>query len=855
MAKRNRPRPPARPVEPAPAAASLATRLGVLSRWRWLLPVLAVLVLLALLYPGPMFQGHVFGSADASASDAFRQVGDASRARGDYPFWNPYLFVGMPTFGSLAYTVGVYPPTFLFEFMHNRLGFPPLTWLLGHLLLGGLGMWWLLGRWQLPWAARLMGCVGWLWFARVVALAVHGHGTKLGAAMALPWLVGLTWEVLARGRVRSAGLAALVLGLQFLRGHPQISYYTLLLLGFLTVWNLIWPLADGPRPALSERWRRTGLMAAVVVIGMALGAVLLLPVHDYADLSTRGQAGASGGSGDPFDYATQWSLAPEDLAAVVVPAVSGFGKATYVGRMPFTDYPNYLGLILPSLAVAAWLTRRRSLVAALGVVTVLTVVLAMGRFSPGLYQAAYAILPYFSKLRVPSMVMVLTSMLLAVMAALGAHSLSRLSDDQAPRLRRVAMVVLAAGGVLLLAGATGAIAGAYREHLAALAERSGKPSAPVLLAEAWTLHRALLVRQGLVMLAAGGAVFFAAVRPRFRALGLLPVLCVLVAIDLGSVARLVTHPERALVDVVRTPEGGARLAAAGKVERPWRPAERVGLPSELARQLGPLVGHDRVLPLGNDANNNAFMTAGIRSLGGYHAAKPAAAEAVRRRLFDALPEGAVARWLGAAAVTVQGRLGPESFDLLAERGLELDPEGVPAAGRMIYRVRDALPRARLVSAWQPTVPASEDGLEPFLDAMAAGRHDPAGVVVLAEAPDPLPQDGPQPLPRPEFVTDDLDQVVIRATTPRPALLLLADLAAPGWRVYVDDEPSRLLLADHMLRAVALPAGDHEVRFEYGDPAFARGFRLALVGLVASLVLIAWPWVRRRRAVPPVSVGE
>ncbi len=274
MAKRDKPnRNPERDLPPPPPGGGLLRRVAPL---RWLAPWLAVLTLLAILYPGPMLQGKVFGSADATAADAFRSVGDAARAEGDYPFWNPYLFLGMPTFGSLAYTLGVYPPTLIFEFLQTKLGLPPLTWLLGHLLLGGVGMWWLLGRWHLPWAARLLGCVAWLWFPRVVAWGVHGHGSKLGAAMALPWLVGLTWDVLARGRLRSAGLVAVVLGLQFLRGHVQISYYTLLILGFLTVWSFFWPLGDGPHPRRVERGRRAGLMAGALGLGFGhrIGAVV-----------------------------------------------------------------------------------------------------------------------------------------------------------------------------------------------------------------------------------------------------------------------------------------------------------------------------------------------------------------------------------------------------------------------------------------------------------------------------------------------------------------------------------------------------------------------------------------------------
>ena len=91
---------------------------------------------------------------------AATRPGDALLGEGQYPLWNPYLFAGMPSFGSLAYIKYIYPPTPVFNFMQNQLWFPPLTWMLGHLLLGGLGMVWLLSRWKLSLGFLLLGAVG-----------------------------------------------------------------------------------------------------------------------------------------------------------------------------------------------------------------------------------------------------------------------------------------------------------------------------------------------------------------------------------------------------------------------------------------------------------------------------------------------------------------------------------------------------------------------------------------------------------------------------------------------------------------------------------------------------------------------
>ncbi len=351
MARRDK-----RPTAPKPAPPGLPglPRLpGPAGLWRWLLIAAALWVVLALLYPGAMFRGEVFGAADAVNSDAFTVAGDQSLAQGHYPLWNPYLFAGMPSFGSLAYARFLYPPSLVLETLQRHLGFPPLTWLLAHLLFGGLGMAWLLSRWKLPLPAVLAGAAAWLLLPKVVAWAMDGHGSKLGAAMYLPWIVGWTWRILDGKGARAVAMTGLLLGLQLLRGHPQISFYTLLTVGWLTLWNAFWPL-DRTMAAAGRavRWRRTGLVVGGLALGFLVAAILLVPVHEYAGISIRGQDTAGGG-GVGLDYATGWSLSPRELPTFVLPAAAGFGKATYLGFMPFNDYPNYFGVLMLVLAVAA----------------------------------------------------------------------------------------------------------------------------------------------------------------------------------------------------------------------------------------------------------------------------------------------------------------------------------------------------------------------------------------------------------------------------------------------------------------------------------------------------------------------
>jgi hypothetical protein len=813
---------------------------------RGLVVALVLLLALALLYPELLFQGRIFLSADARNADAFALVGDAALAKGHYPMWNPYLFAGMPTFGSLSYTRFLYPPGMVFRFFQDTLHLPPMTWMLAHLLFGGLGMAYLLSRWRLPTAALVLGALAWMLFPRVTAWAVHGHGSKLAAAMYLPWIVAFTLEVLGgRGR-RSIGLLAMLLGLQVLRGHTQITYYTLLTVGGLVLANGLVPLAPGAADApIAVRWRRGGLVMVGLVLAFLLGAVLLIPLHDYAGISIRGQTSEGGGLG--YDYATAWSLSPRELGTLIWPSAAGFGKATYQGQMPFTDYPNYFGWLLLALAVAAWWTGRRALVGVLGLLAGLALLIAFGRHAPFLYDLLYNHLPYFNKFRVPSMILILGAFAVAVLAGHGASALAGEPEHSARWRRPLPLVVMGLGLLVLLLGGSGLLERAYQQHLRDLAQAAGKTAAPVLLQAAWILQRADLVRIGLVLLAAGGALLLAARKTGFRRSGLIWVLAALLLLDMRGVDIRITHPERSLKDVVAGPDGRGQLVNATALLQRYRPAAAELGQGPLFASLAAAAGHERVFPLGSLATQNELMVAEIRSLGGYHPAKLAFYEKVRARLYGRPPAGRLASWLAGAVVTFDQALPAELFPALRNLGLDLAEEPLVRGSTVAYRNRAALRRARLVTAYALAAEgeAASNKLDAYLARIQEGSEPVAERVLLDRLPSPAPTAAAEPLPAPEYLVDGLDEIILRTAADRSAILLLADMWAPGWRVAVDGRETDLLQADHILRGVALGPGPHEVRFHYRDPALMRGLRLTLLGLIGVLVLLLWPARRDR----------
>ncbi|PJA75931.1 hypothetical protein CO151_04505 [bacterium CG_4_9_14_3_um_filter_65_15] len=816
------------------------------SGWTWWLrQTLLILVLLAVIYPGAMFQGEVFRSSDAGNSLAFASVGDRSLEQGHYPLWNPYLFAGMPSFGSLAYAKFLYPPSVLFDFLQTRLGFPPLTWLLGHLLFGGLGMAWLLRRWHPSQGAILLGVAIWLLFPKVAAWGVHGHGSKLGAAMYLPWLVGWSLRILDRGRWSSAGMLGLLLGLQLLRGHIQIAYYSLGVVAWLSFWGAVWPLEAAWRSLQPPvRWLRVGKLAVGLALGFLIAGILLVPVYQYSGLSIRGQDTAGGG-GVGLDYATGWSLSPRELPTFVLPSAAGFGQTTYLGMMPFNDYPNYFGFLVLLLAALAWGPgRRRWLIVTLAL-SVLAVFTAFGNYGFGFYELLYRWLPFFNKFRVPSMILILVAFCLALAAPRGVEAWVA-GESRWPR--RLAPLICAGLGAVLSLAAVGLGHGVFVGSLEKLAAAAGKPTVPVLLDAAWTLHRSDLVRIGIVLLLAGGAFQVARLRPGFARSGLPWALCLLVVVDLMGVDARITHPERSLLRVGRGASGQAVLLPASPLVAKFQPARAE--PGPHAALLQRALPHDRLYPLGQNGGRNTWMADGIRSLGGYHPAKPAAYESIRKRLYGARPAGRLALWLGAGVVSFDRAFTAQEQQLLAQEGLDLDPAPLATEGPVLYRLRSYLPRARLVNRWETGGATFDD----FLDEVQAGRMDPGTTVHLptaemAELPAVMDV-APDSSASVEYLVDGLDEVILKTGSSQQAVLVLADMTTPGWRVEVDGRPRPMLTADFVLRGVYLEPGRHEVRFIFGDPAVKQGLILTCAGLIITLLLLLGGYLACRRGSGP-----
>jgi hypothetical protein len=119
--------------------------------------------------------------------------------------------------------------------------------------------------------------------------------------------------------------------------------------------------------------------------------------------------------------------------------------------------------------------------------------------------------------------------------------------------------------------------------------------------------------------------------------------------------------------------------------------------------------------------------------------------------------------------------------------------------------------------------------------------------IIVESPPPVAASPNTPAdPIPEVMSVKLNSLYLRLHSPRPGLLYIADSYYDGWSAKVNGRPSEIYIANYGFRAVAVPAGNVEVRLSYLPVGFTTGACVSVASLVIALLLVT---TTRRRSLP------
>lgn len=391
-----------------------------------LIDILALVVLLSLVLL--FFWKVALTNLILSGVDSFtyfypyREYAARRLLEGEIPLWNPHIFMGVPFLANPQAQV-LYPPNWLF------LGLPApkavAYSLVLHIFLTG-AFTYLFTRASLrltPFSAMLSGVV----LALGGFLGAQAEHINLVSSLAWLPLLFFVYERAARGGRIYTLLAGLIIGLQFLAGHSQGSFISIVVLALWAIY-LSWN-SGAHYSSLNRIGRGARLWLITLLIGAGLAAVQLLPTLELASLSIR-----SGGLA--YREAVSFSLDPRQMLLSLLPAL---------GSSPFSEYIAYPGILALLLAGGALFFMPQRHYFFFLLILGLGVFLSLGLFNP-FYFLLYNFFPGFSLFRVPARWLYLFSLGIAILAGLGAEAWlrgERSLPRKIPRLSRPLWLVIA----------------------------------------------------------------------------------------------------------------------------------------------------------------------------------------------------------------------------------------------------------------------------------------------------------------------------------------------------------------------------------------------------------------------------
>ncbi len=351
----------------------------------------------------------------------------------EIPYWNPYIFGGMPFWAHFESTI-FYPLGFLFYLLSPEKAYGYTMFL--HFVLAGLFMYLLarsLGVTELGSfvASAVFVCNGF-----VMAILFLGHMSPVESYLWLPLVITFLNRAARSPKPwGSATIAGGLWGIQILAGAPQDAFYT-----FLASTLFLICMARGGQAMKASATKLFAIAGVVFVVGAGLSCVQILPALELINESVRATL-------DTYEWSTLASYPLQGIITVLLPHFFGnyADGSVWVSNTPWSIpqqnlYVGLLPLVLMGFVSLHGKVEKRVMVFGI-LLAILSLILAFGHHTP-IYKIVY-LLPGFDRFRAPSKIMVLWVFSMALLAGIGMDGLlSYLRKGSSQRLYPLLLFVV-----------------------------------------------------------------------------------------------------------------------------------------------------------------------------------------------------------------------------------------------------------------------------------------------------------------------------------------------------------------------------------------------------------------------------
>jgi hypothetical protein len=780
-----------------------------------LISVGVIFILVLMLFNQIIFKNMIFSdSGDTAAAQAWAKAGEyLEQTEEQKPLWFPYIFSGMPGFGSLASIP--HNVSYLQTVVHfiGKLLFvnADMSWFVLHYLLAGIFMFLLARTWKFSHLPSLFAAIVFALSPYAIALGVHGHGSKMMALSYIPLLLLLTHNLFQKRNILSLGLLAAGVGTALLTNHVQMVYYGFMLIGLYFLYEVVVNL----KIEKLLMGKKAALFFIALIIGFGIASYVYLSTYEYSQYSIRGggEPGVAGGLN--YDYATNWSFHPFEIMNLFIPSFFGFSTPYYWGWMPFTDTTVYFGIVPIILSIIVLIYKRNKGTIFFALFAVLLFLISFGKHFP-FYDLLFNYLPFFNKFRAPSMILHLLPLTFGMLAAYGLTFLVELpSKFDFVKFKKGLYI---AGGIItliLILGFLGkpsidsSLSSSMFEKegdLQQLQQQYGAQAPQVLQQLKKTRFDMLwkdYIKFALITLSSLGLIALF-INKKIQSVLLGFSLILILVVDLFIIDTKFVDP------------------------KPNSATEQHFAPDQNVQFLKTDRTQYRIFPLGQLFMDNSYMYHTIESIGGY---SPAKIKIYQEMIDSCLYHGSdpnfpinmnIVNMLNAKYMIAQGRLPEDKFQ----------PVAYDQTRQTVTHLNPAFqPRAFFVN--EVTVVKNKNEVFQTLNSAVFNSRTNA---VLEKQPSVFPQKSDSVSA--VITSYKSSQIEIATYCNNTSLLVLSEVYYPaGWKAYIDGNETEIYKTNYILRSVVVPSGNHKVEFKFDPPIYLTGFTITHIAWIITILLI------------------
>ena len=822
---------------------------------------LILFIAIALIYTNPVFQGKEIIQHDiVQYKGGAKELLDYRAKHGEETYWSDGMFGGMPTYQTGAQFRGD-----IIKHVDNALNFLPKPANYLFLLFAGF---FLLGLTAVrKWKYALLGATFFGLSTYFYIIISAGHNGKVHTiAYFAPLLAGILLVYIRKKYLLGFVVTALFMGLQIAANHFQMTYYLFIGIGFLFLSELIRVLLK------KSDWKHfgisSGVLALAFLLGIGMNSQRLLANREYAEETVRGKQiledekqNHASKDGMNRDAMLMWSYGKLETLNLFIPRiyggssqekgsdrimqniqdlvqenatsqeevdsiVKGFSSPTYWGEQPGTAGPAYQGAVVCFLAFLGFFFAPKKYKYWILGASVLTIMLAWGSNFLIVSDLFIDFIPLYNKFRAPSSILVVVELLFPLIAIVGLYSF--FNNENLTTGYKQKVLMYAGGGVLvflllmLIFGKS--LLGFYTET-----EKRYLPPyiLDYLIDERYGMFREDSIKAIFYVGVVLGVLFLTMKQKLTQNIALI-IIGAVSFFDLWSVNKRYLNNDN-FVDKEFVQEPFVTEVSDYLIEKAGDNTEvqRLLAQAEMNKTLSILTekdkGHYRIFNSITSPFNETTTSYFKSSVGGYHA--------VKLRRYDDLINEYFSETDNKKTLNILNMLNTKYILLgsLQEPRAEINPNVNGNAWfvsdiQFVKTPNEEIKAVGEIDNKKTAVVSVED--QKYFEGKNL-QSDSTAVIELKNY---------QP-----------NQLEFKTQSKTPQLAVFSEIYYPkGWKMFLDGKEVPYIKANYLLRAVFVPAGNHEVRMVFEPEVIEKGKMISMSAFGIFLLLSVGGFLKFRR---------